>query len=75
MYTNWHKLRVASQEMKDNVDLTCQVALSKGFDLTPIDKDQNRKVHTDEGVMEGVTRRFTEEIRERLKHYEPLVCV
>ncbi|CRG92734.1 hypothetical protein PISL3812_09801 [Talaromyces islandicus] len=71
-YANWHKSRVASQEMKDNVDLACQIALSKGFDLSQIDKDRNCNDYTDEGVMKGVARRWTEEVREWLNHYEPL---
>lgn len=72
-YANWHKSRVASQEMKDNVDLACQIALSKGFDLSQIDKDRNCNDYTDEGVMKGVARRWTEEVREWLNHYEPIL--
>lgn len=72
MYANWHKSRVASQKMKDNVDLACQIALSKGYDLSQIDKDRNYEEYTDEGVMKGVAGRWIEEVREWLNHYEPL---
>jgi hypothetical protein len=71
-YATWHKSRVASQEMKDNVDLACQIALSNGFDLRQIDKDRNCKGYTDEGVLEGVARRWTDEVRDWLDDYEPL---
>jgi hypothetical protein len=58
--------------MKDNVDLACQIALSNGFDLRQIDKDRNCKGYTDEGVLEGVARRWTDEVRDWLDDYEPL---
>jgi len=73
MYANWHKSRVASQQVKDNVDLACQIALSNGYDLSQIDKDRNCNEYTDEGVMKGVANRWTQEVREWLNHYEPLL--
>jgi hypothetical protein len=43
--------------MKDNIELACQIVLSKGYDLKQIDKDRNCSDYTDEGVMKGVARR------------------
>ncbi|EED11614.1 hypothetical protein TSTA_108040 [Talaromyces stipitatus ATCC 10500] len=71
-YAEWHKTQVASQKMKDNVDLACQIALANGYDLSQIDKDRNWNEYADEGVMKGVAIRWTGQVREWLNHYEPL---
>lgn len=36
MYAKWHKSQVASQEMKANVELACQIALSKGYEKSKL---------------------------------------
>lgn len=48
------------------------MALANGFDLMQIDKDQNPSFFTERGVMEGVARRFVEDIREWSNNYESL---
>lgn len=71
-YTSWQQSRVASQAMKDDIGRACDVALANGFDLRQIDKDENLKLFTEQGVMIGVARRFIEDIREWSNDYEPL---
>jgi hypothetical protein len=63
-YADWHQSRVISQMMKDHIEKAYELALANGLDLKQINNDRNAGFFNKRGVIEGVARRFVDDIRE-----------
>jgi hypothetical protein len=69
-YTNWQKSQVHSQTLQAEFQKACDVALTHGFDLEQIHEDRDPDFFTNKGVIEGIARRFVNDIRLWVEQYK-----
>jgi hypothetical protein len=69
-YSDWQQSRVESEMQKGMVEKARDLALAMGWDLRQIYKDQNPKLFTNHGVIDGVARRFVEDICDWMKKFD-----
>jgi hypothetical protein len=69
-YADWQQSRVISQMMKDHIKKAYELALANGLDLKQLNKDKNAGFFKEHGIIEGVARRFVDDIREWSECYE-----
>ncbi|OJD25365.1 hypothetical protein ACJ73_03267 [Blastomyces percursus] len=69
-YSNWHKPRVSSEMLKDDIKKACDVVLANGLDLKQIYQDRDPDFFVKNGVKLGVARRSVSDISEWVKQYE-----
>lgn len=69
-YSDWQQSRVESEMQKGMVAKARDLALAMGWDLKQIYKDQNPKPSFDHGVIDGVARRFVEDIYDWTKNFD-----
>lgn len=63
-YTAWQRSQVHSEELKSQFDKAESAVLKHGWDLEQIYQSGNLAVMTKEGVLEGIARRYVEDIAE-----------
>jgi hypothetical protein len=69
-YSDWQQSQVGDQTLKAEFQKACELALTDGFDLEQIHKDQNPSFFTDKGVKTGVARRFVNDIENWVKQHK-----
>ncbi|GAB7336915.1 hypothetical protein MBLNU13_g01484t1 [Cladosporium sp. NU13] len=63
-YTAWQRSHVHSKELKSQFDQAESALLKHGWDLEHIYHSGNLAVMTNEGVLEGIARRYVKDIAE-----------
>ena len=63
-YTAWQRSQVHSEELKSQFDRAESAILKHGYDLEQIHQSGSVGVMTDEGVLEGIARRYVRDIAE-----------
>ena len=63
-YTAWQRSQVHSEELKSQFDQAKSAILKHGWDLEQIHQSGNLAVMTNEGVLEGIARRYVKDIAE-----------
>ena len=63
-YTAWQRSQVQSEELKSQFDRAESAILKHGYDLEQIHQSGSVGVMTDEGVLEGIARRYVRDIAE-----------
>jgi hypothetical protein len=61
-YTAWQRSQVHSEELKSQFDQAESAILKHGWDLEQIHQSRNLAVMTNEGVLEGIARRYVKDI-------------
>ncbi|UPK95284.1 hypothetical protein LCI18_006219 [Fusarium solani-melongenae] len=69
-YCVWHCSKVRSEAQKQQYQLARDLTLDKGLDLELIYSDQDAQFYIDHGIMEGVVRRWVQDVKLFLDHYD-----
>jgi len=71
-YCRFHCSRVKSQAQKQNYELARDLTLERGFDLDLIYEDNDAQYYIDQGIIEGVARRWVKDVSDFLDGYKSL---
>jgi hypothetical protein len=69
-YSDCQKSQACNQTLQAEFQKACDVALTHGFDLEQSYEDRDPSFFTNKGVIEGIARRFVNDIQHWVEQYK-----
>lgn len=69
-YWRWHCSKVGCHIQRQHYELACDLTLGRGDDLELIYEDQNPQFFIEQGVLEGVARRWVRDVKLFVDEYD-----
>lgn len=71
-YREWHCSKVRSRDQKQQYEVACDLTMDRGFDLELLHEDNDAEFYIEQGVLEGVARRWVRDVKAFLDEYDAL---
>ncbi|KAE9571015.1 hypothetical protein CGMCC3_g12947 [Colletotrichum fructicola] len=62
-YCEWHRSKVRSETQKQHFELAYSLTIARGLDLELVHEDNDAQFYIEQGVLEGVARRWVRDIQ------------